>query len=88
MITLLARTGKFVPVAGCPTITNKAGWTYITLSFVSLLWVTAITTLFVDWPSDWTEWLDHKRCDWVAGIHKRIGKSPMWACFAMDVSSS
>ncbi|KAK4152323.1 hypothetical protein C8A00DRAFT_35016, partial [Chaetomidium leptoderma] len=87
MIILLARTSKFAPVAGCPTAT-KAGWTYATVLFVAALWVTAIVSLFLDWPSDSEGRQYNKRYDWAGGIQNGGIEGPVWGCFAVDASFS
>ena len=87
MITLLARVSKFVPDAGCPTVTN-AGWTYTILLLVAALWVSAIVSLFLDWPSDPKGHQYKKRYGWVEGIENGAIEGPVWGCFAVDVSFS
>jgi hypothetical protein len=87
MIILLTRANKFALVEGCPTVT-KAGRTYATILFVAALWITAIVSLFLDWPSDSRGHHYDKRYDWVGGIEKGAIDGPVWGCFAVDLSFS
>ncbi|EGU77699.1 hypothetical protein FOXB_11790 [Fusarium oxysporum f. sp. conglutinans Fo5176] len=86
MIVLLARADKFAPVDGCPTITEAGMGTYATILFVGALWISALVSLFFDWPSDSMGDSLNKRYEPMAGIEQGVSNGPVWGCFGLDVA--
>ena len=88
MIVLLIRAKNFNLVEGCPTKTN-AGRTYTTVIFVAVLYITAITSLFLDWPEGPSgNYYDRKRHELSGGIGNGVSEGPVWGCFGVDLTFS